>query len=220
MDFFLGICFAFLCLVLLTMYRFYQYYTKYQSLVKDNDSRNRSEHVKIIVMLDHYRGAELDARLEATIALYKQLANNNTRVVVLLATGKLMGDEITIALRNMDTLHAMGIPLSSLDASSGFSGNAADTFQEVRSACEHAKEVFKVTTVHIVANPLQAFQAFGIAIFNGIYPQLCVIPLLEESPAYAVGKFFQGMLTFFDPNGWNPLSCFIRYKRKNISNTF
>ena len=221
MDFLLGVCSVFVIAVMCTALRLFQYYVKYQSLVLDRESKDRSEHIKIIVMLDHYRGSsELDARLDATVALYRKLAIPNTCVFVLLTTGKLAGDEMTIARRNMNTLCERGIPLSSLDASGGYSGNAADTYQEVRVACELAKEVYKVSSMHIVANPLQTYQAFGIAVFNNIYPRLCVVPLLEESPFYVVGKFFQGVLTFFDPNGWNVLSLFTRFWRRKVSVNF
>lgn len=92
-------------------------------------------------------------------------------------------------------------------------------YEEIGFACEWLGTQGE-KSMFIVANPLQAFQAYYLAVFNGILPHLRPVELLEIQPFYVVGKLFQAILILFDPRGWNPFSCSIRYQRRHVTSTF
>jgi len=178
----------------------------------------------VIVMLDYYQGSsELASRIKKTHELYRQLLMQGKNPYIVLTVGQLKGMSSTIAHLDRNQLVTIGVPSGQIFIYLGKNGKgAADTFEEVRLACEYIRNFsskLSLGTVHIVTNPLQAFQAFMICVREGIIPSLETVPLQGASDIYVAGKLFQCVLMFFTPRGiMNPLLAAQRCWRRYVSN--
>ncbi len=216
MQFWYGVIFTLGLIGVACIFRLWQFRNAYIRVVDGV----RTEHTTAIVMLDYYRESpELYLRLNETVALYQKLKNViGQKPLVLLTVGKLAGNKDTISVLNKRELSMYGIVHSDLHIFLGDDARgAADTYEEVALACQWLHENnFK--SAYFVGNPLQLFQAYYIAIFNRIYPRLHSVEVIEAEPFYVVGKLLQAVLVLFDPHGWNPMSVYIRWRRRHSIN--
>lgn len=72
---------------------------------------------------------------------------------------------------------------------------------------------------HYPGSEERGFQTYFLCVFYSIFPRTQLVILVEDRTVYAVSKLFQAILVFFDPRGWNPLSVWIRYRRRYIDST-
>lgn len=173
----------------------------------------------IIFMLDFYqKSLELQTRIEHTAELYKKLCAAGYLPRVILTIGALKGMNEPIAFIDKNLLKTEGVPAENIHTYLGknFRG-AADTFEEVRLACKYAHTTNRDRCMYVVANSLQAVQAFMICLREGIFPVLEQTPLLEESGTWTAGKLFHLVLAFFSPRGNNLLSIAQRFVRRHVS---
>ena len=178
--------------------------------------RHLDAHGPVIMMLEFYDGSqELEARRQKTKDLYVALSKKGKQPSIVLTAGQLHGENEKISVRSELWFLHNGISASGV-CTYGDPG-AADTFQEVRLGCQYAHEQHRDQCVYVVANLLQATQAFMICIREGIFPNVELTPMLETSGTWAAGKLFHIILTFFSPRGHNPISWLQRRIRWHLS---
>lgn len=176
-----------------------------------------------ILFMDFYRGSEeLRERLNLASDLYKKLRKKDPRSVKILnGIGKLHGETRSIASLNKDDLVARGVPQEDVVIFLGKKERgAADTFTEVKLACEWLwKE--GICSAYTIGNLPQLADAMYCAVFQGIllHPVVTAPEFLWQRPDYLIGRFFMRLLVFFDPYGINPLSVIMRFRRRHINNT-
>ena len=196
--------------MLITALRAWQYAMWYTEALHHPLYRRKS----VIAMLDYYQGSfELEARMSTVCDLYESEKGN---AVVVLCVGQLKGSQDSFASIDKDKLIEKGISPADIFVHLGKrEKGAADTFEEVQLACDFAR---KYECLFVVANPLQAAQAFMICIREGIVPIIECVPLYPIHPAYVGIKLFQILLTFYSPRGKNPISFLQKFWRRHISN--
>ncbi|KKU51282.1 MAG: hypothetical protein A3G60_01350 [Candidatus Ryanbacteria bacterium RIFCSPLOWO2_12_FULL_47_9c] len=194
-------------------FRLLQFWRRYERVCR-SFARERAS---VIVMHDHYRDtAELTARLDATARLYDELEWHSLDPSILLTSGRFKGASSSMSVLNKQELGARRIPHGSIDVFLGDGDRGAgDTYQEVALACRWLRDNGH-GCAYFVGSPLQLFQVFYSAVFNGIYPRLHPVESSSIEPIWIVARLLMGVLVFFDPRGWNPVSFWIRFRRRHI----
>ncbi len=215
-EYLVGALGLFVVLVGITGWRVWQYTVWYQRALQVHNPFSKSP---IIFMPDHYPlSEEFKGRLRKTVSVYQILHNEGCSPSIVVTCGKLIGWPEPIADVDKMKLVGQGVPEANVHTSLGTRNRgAADTFEEVRLACDFVKKYDRFTRMHIVTNPLQGCQIFMIAVRQRVLPHLEVTPFLMERPFYVAGKLFQILLTFYSPRGKNPISLVQRYVRRHVS---
>ncbi len=216
MEFIAGVLVTLIVLALFASLRLRQFGRKYRYAYK----RFAYETPSTILLFEHFRGTpELVHRLAETKYLYDALRKDDVHAKVLLSTGRLYGERAPIAELSKEKLVEMGVPREDIHVYLGENNmGAADTYEETVLACKWLRAQGE-HSAYVIANPLQAFHVYYLSIYNGIFPHLEPVKLLEARVLYIVGKLLQAALVFFDPRGWNPLSMWMRYRRRYIKST-
>lgn len=210
---FVGAALFALALLAVAAIRLRQFAKHYRALMKES-ARHRP---RSIILFEHYQGtSEWTTRVYAAKALYKKLCAEGISPRIILAVGKIVayGNLSGAELDKSDLIRA-GISPDCIDVYLPSGKGAVDTFEEVKLACRLLRERGQ-NIAYAIANPLQAVIIFYVCIWNGVWPQLEIVPLEEERPFYALGKLVQYAFLLFDPNARNPLAWWIRLKRRHI----
>lgn len=219
MDFLFGgfVVLAIICVIV--MWRVREFSWRLREFIKNHDTC--TPHT--IFLMDFYRDSEeLRERLDLASELYKKLKKTEPRSVKILnVIGKLHGETRSIASLNKNELVARGVPEEDVIFYLGKKEKgAADTFTEVKLACEWLWQE-QLCSAYTIGNIPQLADAMYCAVFRGIllHPISTAPEFLWQHPDYLIGRFFLRLLVFFDPYGWNPLSALIRFRRRRINNT-
>lgn len=219
MDFLLGGFFVLAMLSIITIRRVKQFSKKLRELIKNHATC--IPHT--IFLMDFYRGSvELEKRLYLASELYNDLKKQDPRPIKILnVVGKLHGETQPIAFSNKDDLIAHGVPQEDIIVYLGKKEKgAADTFTEVKLACEWLWREGQCSA-YTIGNLPQLADAMYCAVFHGIllHPVSTAPKFLWQYPDYLIGRFFLRLLVFFDPHGANPFSALIRFWRRRNNNT-
>jgi len=195
------------------VFRYLQFRRRYSRVLQSENPKMRP----VIFMLDYYCGTtQRTARLLETARLYQALKSSGDKPRVLLTVGKLACYDVPVSYINRRDLVEMGVAYEDIETFFGSHDFGVDTLKEVRLACQWLK-LQRMCTVHVVTDTLHWFQVFFLCIFHGIFPYPHLVELLEIDPSLIAGRLLSVVITFFDPNGHNPLSTVVRFKRRYIS---
>lgn len=215
MYFICGICVTIAALFVVVALRLSAFSARYERLRK----LYGEETPRTIFMHDHFVGSEeLKERLAVARDVYQRLRNDDREARILVDVGQLDGAWRAIAYDHDVALVKLGVATGDVHVCLGKTGcGAADTYEEVKLACEWL-ERHGEHSVFVVTSVLQAYAAFYMFISRGVWPVLRTSEFLEYRTWYATGKLLQGFLVLVDPYGRNPLSMFIRWRRRHWKN--
>ena len=171
------------------------------------------------ILLEHYQEhPEWATRIRAAKDLYETAKERCCDFRIILAVGEIKAyGRGAMAYRDKEELMEAGIPRKAVEVYLGKKKKGGvETLGEVRLACACVK-TWGQDSAYVIANPLQMPLAIFACIWNGVWPRPVAVHLEETRLFYFIGKGLQLATFIFDPYGMNPLSLWIKYKRRKGS---